>query len=209
VEITLEADNLSGDEDDIELALHITNDREKQTLGVVPRFTFAMQSQANVWRLNEITVTVRVRLADPDFLKAIEAKQSQENEQQAVWGITTITNGENDYHGSHGSYACSLQELSAKPKRSNSGTGLAAGGELARGKHAGYVFALSRCDGTHYNVVAEPDDPDSGERAFCSDESGTMRAAIDGRATTCLARGEIFRVYWVYPPATEAPSSER
>ena len=32
--------------------------------------------------------------------------------------------------------------------------------------------------------------PDSSQRAFCSDEGGTIRAAADGKAITCLSSGE-------------------
>jgi hypothetical protein len=33
--------------------------------------TFAMKTESGVWKLNEILVTVRLPLADPDFLKSI------------------------------------------------------------------------------------------------------------------------------------------
>ena len=72
VEITVERDDLMGDEDQIELALHLTTTGKEQALPFIPRFTFSMKSEADVWRLNEISVTVRVPLADPDFLKTIE-----------------------------------------------------------------------------------------------------------------------------------------
>jgi TonB family protein len=52
------------------------------------------------------------------------------------------------------------------------------------------VYVISGCDGTQYKIVAEPEINDSGQRAFCSDESGAMRAASDGKATTCLSSGE-------------------
>jgi len=49
---------------------------------------------------------------------------------------------------------------------------------------------ISSCDGSHYKIVGEPAAPDSGQRAFCSDESGTIRASADGKATSCLSSGE-------------------
>jgi hypothetical protein len=39
-------------------------------------------------------------------------------------------------------------------------------------------------------VVSEPAVADSEQRAFCSDESGEIRAASDGKATTCISGGE-------------------
>jgi TonB family protein len=62
---------------------------------------------------------------------------------------------------------------------------------LASGKKNGYNFVISGCDGTHYQLVAEPAVPDSGQRAYCSDESGTVRASSDGKAATCVSSGQV------------------
>jgi protein TonB len=62
--------------------------------------------------------------------------------------------------------------------------------QLASGKKNGYVFVISSCDGSHYKIVGEPAAPDSGQRAFCSDESGTIRASADAKAASCLSSGE-------------------
>jgi TonB family protein len=192
VELTVEGDNLSGDEDQIEISVHVTKDANEQTLPFIPRFTFAMKTEADIWRLNEISVAVRVPLEDPDFLKTIQQQSNKENEQGALWGVQNIIGAENSYHSAHGVYVCSLSELAAKGKRSNGGQPSPGGlfGDIATGKHTGYVYVISGCDGTQYKVVAEPELPDSGQRAFCSDESGATRAAADGKATTCLSNGE-------------------
>lgn len=192
VEITVEGDNLSGDEDQIELSLHVTKDSSEQKLPFIPHFTFVMKTEADVWRLNEISVNVRIPLADPDFLKNIEQQNGKENEQGAQWGVQNIIGAENSYHAAHGVFACSLSELGAKGKQSNGQAATPTGlfGDLTTGKHAGYIYAISSCDGAQYKLVAEPEVPDSGQRAFCSDESGAMRAASDGKATTCLSSGE-------------------
>jgi protein TonB len=63
--------------------------------------------------------------------------------------------------------------------------------DLSTGKHGGYVYVISGCDGQQYKIVAEPEINDSSQRAFCSDERGAMRAASDGKATTCLSSGEV------------------
>jgi TonB family protein len=62
--------------------------------------------------------------------------------------------------------------------------------DLSTGKHGGYVYVISGCDSNQYKVVAEPEINDSGQRAFCSNETEAMRAASDGKATTCLSSGE-------------------
>jgi TonB family protein len=177
-EITVEADNLSGDEDEIELTLHITKEGNDQPLPFIPRFTFIMKTEADVWRLNEIRAEVRVPLADPDFLKNIERQNGKQNEQGAEAAMRIIVAEETSYHSSHGSYACNLAGLVGK-------NGPYA--DLATGKHGGYVYVISGCDSTQYKVVAEPEMNDSGQRAFCADESGTIRFSTDGKATTCLS----------------------
>ena len=183
-EITIEADNLTGDEDEIELTLHITKEGNEQPLPFIPHFTFIMKTEADVWRLNEIRAEVRVPLADPDFLKNIERQNGKQNEQGAQLGMRMIISAQNSYHQTHETYACSLSGLMGKGQSNGSFA------DLSTGKHGGYVYVISGCDGTQYKIVAEPEMNDSSQRAFCADESGTMRAASDGKATTCLSSGE-------------------
>ncbi len=190
VEITVEGDNLSGDEDQIEVALRVTKDEKEQVLPFIPRFMFTMKAESDVWRLSEITATIRVPLEDPDFLKNIREQHNKENEQQAEWGIRSIINAEDSYHSVHGTYACKLSDLAAKPKEGSGFSGGGLVGDLGNGRYGGYIFVISGCDGTQYKVVGEPEVPDSGERAFCSDESGMIRFASDGKATSCLSAGE-------------------
>ncbi len=189
VEITMERDDLVGDEDQIELALHMTRGgKEDRPLPFIPRFTFSMKMESEVWRLNEISVTVRLPLADPDFLKSIEDRQRTQNEQMTIWSLRTVVAAEKSYQSAQGSFACTLSKL-----RGSSKPGINAAyfdPELAAGKKNGYIYAISGCDSSHYKIVAEPAVPDSGQRAFCSDENGAVRASADGKATTCLSRGE-------------------
>jgi len=188
VEITVERDDLMGDEDQIELALHVTTTGKEQTLPFIPRFTFSMKSEADVWRLNEVSVTVRVPLADPDFLKTIEERQRAQNEQTTIWSLRTVAESEKAYSKMQDSYACSLSALA---KKNTDGKMFFWDTQLASGKKNGYIYAISSCDASHYKIVAEPAVPDSGQRAFCSDEGGTIRASADGKATTCLSSGEV------------------
>jgi TonB family protein len=186
-EITVEGDNLSGDEDEIELTLHITKEGNEQPLPFIPHFTFIMKAEADIWRLNEIRAEVRVPLADPDFLKNIERQNGKQNEQGAEAAMRIIVAEETSYHSTHGSYACNLAGLVGKTQGGLNGPFA----DLATGKHGGYVYAISGCDSTQYKIVAEPEMNDSGQRAFCSDESGSLRSASDGKATTCLSSGEV------------------
>jgi hypothetical protein len=52
--------------------MHITKNGKEELLPFVPRFTFLMVQQSDVWRLNEIDVTVKVPLLIQHFLRALK-----------------------------------------------------------------------------------------------------------------------------------------
>ena len=114
IELTVERDDLSGDEDQIEVAVHMTRGGKEDTLPFVPRFTFAMKMDADVWRLNEINVRVRLPLADPDFLESIEDRQHAQNEQIIIWSVRSVNTAETTYKAQTGVLRVILQ-LWAKP----------------------------------------------------------------------------------------------
>ena len=182
IELTVERDDLIGDENQIELALHLTRSGREQDLPIIPRFTFSMTSESNVWKLNEITVTVRIPLSDPAFLKTIEEKQRSQNEMISMSMLRVVNAAEKNYSSVKGGYACSLSALGSEYLHDP---------ELAKGSKFGYNFVISSCDAAHYKMVAEPAIVDSEQRAFCSDETGEIRAASDGKAMTCLSTGEV------------------
>src|ERR1017187_10004158 len=45
----------------------------------MPQMTLSMKQEAQVWTLNEISVTIHLPLADPDFLKAITEKMKPQS----------------------------------------------------------------------------------------------------------------------------------
>ena len=192
IEITVERDDLSGDEDQIELALHMTRDGKEETLPFIPRFTFAMKMESDVWRLDEISLSVRMPLADPDFLKSILQRQSSEHEQMALMSMRGVISAEKSYQSALGGFACTLAILGGASKEPGPERHpYLYDPQLTSGRKNGYVFAISACDASHYQLVAEPAIPDLGQRAFCADESGTVRSSADGKTATCLAGGEI------------------
>lgn len=71
VEVVVEKDSLQGDDDNIELSFRTYKNQQLQRTPFMPRITFAMKMESGVWKLNEILVSVRVPLSDPDFLKSI------------------------------------------------------------------------------------------------------------------------------------------
>jgi len=55
---------------------------------------------------------------------------------------------------------------------------------------AGYRLEMKGCDSGRYTAVAVPPASDGSEgHAFCTDETGIVRAAADGDPATCLSRG--------------------
>lgn len=198
VEITLQRDDLLGDEDQIEVELHVSRNGKDETIPFIPRFTFLMKTEhdmktdRDVWRLQEISATVRAPLTDPDFLKTIEEHQRKQNEQMVIWSLRSVVTAEKSYQAAHGSFACALSALgSSHPQTSRSASAYLYDRELIAGKKYSYIYVISSCDGSHYKIAAEPATGDSELRAFCGDDAGAIRGSADGKAASCLSRGEI------------------
>ena len=216
-EITVERDDLRGDEDQIDLSFHVAKDGESQNAGAKFGLTFTMKQETGIWRLNEISLTVGVSLTDPEFLKTLSTKlaaapsqpasghatfvapnvaMSAANGSAAVASVRTLNTAEISYAATFPArgFTCTLSDLG----------GMGGGGgvtehqamlidpRLASGKKNGYVFSLSGCNGTpatRFNITAEPANPGAGTRAFCSDESAVIRFSADGKASSCLNAG--------------------
>jgi TonB family protein len=193
IDVRVERDDLSGDEDQIELTLHMTQKGKEEKLPFILSFTFTMKMESEIWRLNEISAGVRLPLADPNFLKAILEHQRSQNEQMALVSMRSVRYAETSYQAANSGFACTLAALGSANKVAGGAArrGYLYDSELVTGKKYGYVFAISECDSSHCQLVAEPGAANSGQRAFCSDESGTVRASADGKAATCLSGGEV------------------
>lgn len=203
IEVLVEQDNLVGEENQIDLSFRMYRSGLEERLPIIPRLTFMMKPEKGVWKLNEVSFTARMPLGDPDFLKGfvkdLKKKQQSSNESMASWSIRTIVSAENAYHLAHSErgYSCSLSELAqassearAQNNSAQNNNVIALDSKLVSGKKNGYVFALTGCDSLHYKVAAEPATPAAGQRAYCADESGEIKFASDGKATTCLSRGQ-------------------
>jgi len=191
--LTVEQDDLAGDEDHIELTPHMFKDGKEETLlPIILRLTFSMKMESDVWRLSQVGATFHLPLEDPAFLKGLEEYQLRQSEEMAIWSVRNVVTAEKSHQSAEGGFACTLSALGS----GGQGTGARKrvylyDSQLASGKKNGYIFTISGCDTSHYRIGAEPVVPDSGQRAFCSDESGTVRASADGKAATCVASGEI------------------
>lgn len=177
-EITVENDALRGDQDDIELSFNIYKNGQAQRTPFMPQMTFSMKQEAQVWKLNEISITIHVPLADPDFLKALTEKMTPTatpTSQTSVNGTFVPRPEISAQPGGTGSdaaivaamriiltaqvtyanrypnvgYTCTLSNLDGfGGGEPNEHQAMLINSGLASGKRYGYVFTLSECSGT-------------------------------------------------------------
>jgi hypothetical protein len=71
-EVHVDGDDLSDDVDNLDISFHQFRDGVEQDVpyaAVLSRFTVGLKRQANVWRLNEISINIKVPLGDPKLLE--------------------------------------------------------------------------------------------------------------------------------------------
>jgi hypothetical protein len=213
-EVTVENDALRGDQDDIELSFQVYKNGQAERTPFMPQMTFSMKQEAQVWTLNEISVTIHLPLADPDFLKAITEKmkpqsgatgtftprtdisvQAAGSDAMVVSAMRTILTAEVTYASSYLAvgYTCSLSTLDGfGGGERNEHQAMLINSGLASGKRYGFVFTLSGCGGppaTSFYLTAAPNGNSLGRKTFCADQSGVIRSSNDGNPATCLASG--------------------
>jgi len=228
-EAIVEKDDLRGDEDEIGLTFRMYKNGQQQNSPILPLLTFLMKQEKNVWRLNEVSVTVRVPLADPELLKTMVASAKTRaamsgpmtgvgvsaspnsgpdawsasapvlapnpaNEASAIAAMRSILTAETVYATTYSrtGFTCSLSDLDGFGQGTpNEHQAMLIESRLASGKKHGYVFTLTSCGTTpnaHFTLTAIPAAQTSG-RAFCANESATLRSSDDGQASSCLSRG--------------------
>lgn len=214
MEVRVENDALRGDQDDIALSFILYKDGQIERIPFMPQMTFSMKKEAQIWKLNEILLTVRVALTDPDLLKALTEKatpqvtakgtftpRSQVSTQAAgsdavvIAAMRTIVTAEVTYAASYPNvgYTCALSDLDGFGEgEANAHQAMLINSGLASGKRYGYVLSLSGCGGTPaktFQLTATPNANLSGRKAFCTDQSAVIRSSDDGNPATCLASG--------------------
>jgi hypothetical protein len=177
-EITVENDSLQGDQDDIDVSYMTYKDGQPQRPPVMSHVTFSMKTEGGIWKLNEITVTLRISLANPNLLKsmtegmkarstasAVIQSQGQPlvqtqfqtptqnlgNDASTVAAMRNILAAEVTYTSTYGSvgYTCTLSDLDGfGGGERNEHQAMLISSGLASGKKNGYVFTLSGCSGT-------------------------------------------------------------
>ena len=90
-------------------------------------------------------------------------------------------------------FTCTLSDLDGfGASETNEHQAMLISSGLASGKHQGYTFSLSACSGTpavSFRLTATPSGQSYGRRAFCTDQSGTIRSSADGNAASCQSGG--------------------
>jgi type IV pilus assembly protein PilA len=210
-EVRVENDNLHGDLDDIELTFHSDKNGQEQAIPFKSLITFTMKQEAQVWTLNEISVTIHVPLADPAFLKLITEKmtpptgalaphgevsgQATGSDAMVVAAMRTIITAEITYASAYPTvgFTCSLSSLDGfGGGEPNEHQAMLINSGLASGKRYGFVFTMSGCGGTpatRFQLTAAPNGNSLGRKAFCADQSGVIRSSADGNPATCAASG--------------------
>ena len=214
-EIKVENDALRGDQDDIEISVQAYKDGKAQMSPFMPQITFSMKQEAQIWKLNEISITLHLPLADPEFLKAMTEKmaphaatsglaiphneisiqQGASSDAMVVGAMRSILTAEIAYASSYPAvgFTCSLSSLDGFGGGTpNEHQAMLINSGLASGKKYGFVFTLSECHGSpaaSFHLTAAPNANTFGRKAFCADQSGVIRSSSDGNAATCLASG--------------------
>ena len=211
-EITVENDALRGDQDDIELSFQVYKNGQAQRTPFMPQTIFSMKLEEHVWTLNEITLTMHLPLADPDFLKAITEKmrppvaaggtpptryestvQAAGSDANVIAAVRTILTAEITYASTYPTvgFTCSLSSLDGfGGGEPNEHQAMLINSGLASGKRYGFVFSLSGCGGapaSSFQLTATPSGNLYGRKAFCADQSAVVRSSDDGKGATCLA----------------------
>jgi hypothetical protein len=208
LEVSVERDNLMGEAEEIEVSVHYYKDGQLVTLPVVPRITFTLLQNKEVWQLTEVTAAAHIPLTDPDYLKGLRKQQDESNEGSAQMRVGFIVTAENGYAAKHPErgFACSLAALVAP----DANAGEEGGGTFfdpgqGQDEWNGYRFTVSGCEGSpasKFRLTAAPLDPDSEAKTFCADESGKIKFVTGGKPSSCFSRGEALQSTAV-PMATD------
>lgn len=176
VDVVVEDDRLHGGDDDIELSFETYKDGQPQKSAFMPHVTFSMATEAGVWKLNEISLTIHLPLNDPELLKSFAAgikahamaahpsmsasnvtftqnqmpTRSFANDSGVSSAMRTILTAETTYAATYPNvgYTCTLSDLDGfGSDQPNEHQAMLINSGLASGKWHGYEFQLTGCAG--------------------------------------------------------------
>lgn len=208
-EVHVDSDDLSGDTDNMDISFHQFRDGVEQDIpytAMLSRFTIGMKRQANIWRLNEISVNIKVPVGDPKLLEkfgngvpgmvgakiggSADGKPEKPREMAPREAVQMLGMSESMFARSHPEigFTCTLADL-AKPNLLNLDPRIFSGEP-----YHGYKFSLSGCQDKpsgSFRLVAEPVAPAAGAKAFCTDATDNVRSSADGLGSSCIASGKV------------------
>jgi hypothetical protein len=219
-ELQVDSEQQGREEDNMALSLHLFRGGVEQELPVGLRVLLNFKREEGVWRLNAVTMSTTLPVGDPRFLEkswwnpvwlAVSGGTGSSDPTAAdmpvvvderpkltpLRSVRMISMAENIYAQQHPGvgFTCKLSDLV------NVGKGMDEEGmykfidpDFADGLYNGYRFTLSGCErkpARLFRVIAEP--VAGRGKAYCSDNSNSLRASDDGRGTTCLAAGKVAR----------------
>jgi len=199
IELSVVAEFFSRDDAELRLALHIYRGGRAVPLPFAPTFICRMMLEESVWRLNELALDLRLPLGDAGWLDELKQKvdkgAAQAHEMLVLRRMRMLQAAELTYADAYRSvgFTCSLSDLAGSDAgHPGPRAAMLVEDEVANQQADEYVFVLSGCSAApakHFRLAAVPVNPENGERAFCSDESGKIRFSDDGRAESCLEAG--------------------
>jgi len=209
-EVHVDSDDLSGDTDTMDISFHQFRDGVEQDIpyaAILSRFTVGMKKQSNIWRLNEISINIKVPVGDPKLLEkfgsgmgtgmfggkvAMGSAGSPETPRELSprETITMVAFAESTYARSHPEtgFTCKLSDLG----KTNP---LYLDPRIFTGEpFHGYKFTLSGCQDKpsgSFHLVAEPVVLAAGAKAYCTDATNNVRSSDDGLGSSCLTSGKM------------------
>ncbi|MGB9119299.1 MAG: hypothetical protein WCE73_01655 [Candidatus Angelobacter sp.] len=209
-EVHVDSDDLSGDTDNIDISFHQFRDGVETDVpyaALLSRFTVGLKQQQNVWRLNEISINIKVPVGDPKLLEKLgngvpgmmmgakpgagtDGKPEKPRNLAPREAIQMLGMTESMFARTHPEigFTCTLADL-AKPNMLNLDPRIFSGEP-----YRGYKFSLSGCQekpSGSFHLIAEPVLPAPKAKAFCTDATNNIRSSDDGSGSSCLSSGKL------------------
>jgi len=209
-EVHVDSDDLSGDTDNMDISFHQFRDGVEQDIpyaAMLSRFTVGMKKQENIWRLNEISINIKVPVGDPKLLEkfgngmptgmgggkiggSADGKSEKPRDFSPRQATELVGMAEMTFARIHPEigFTCTLADL-AKPNMLNLDPRIFSGEP-----YHGYKFSLSGCQDKpsgSFHLTAEPVSPAPKAKAFCTDATNNVRSSDDGLGSSCLASGKL------------------
>src|ERR1051326_5584510 len=169
-ELRIDSDDFAGNEDTMDLSLHVTGtDGEPVPLPIQPpTVRLTMKLELGVWRFEEVDFTSRLPLADLAFVKQSARQQAGMNQLMITNTVNDVVAAETKYlqRNSGRGFTCSLAQLGPSDKQSDEAKMW--DGTLLFAQKKGYKLQLTDCTASGFHVDALPQQ--SGQPFFCADQ---------------------------------------